>query len=177
VSATTTTSTSRAGRAGPARRSSRTESGRRSSRTESDRRASRAEGHRAGRAVGHRAARAYGRFWSRAERRRRASHVDPRRGRRITGRALALIVVVGALLFAAMYPLRAYLGERSKITSLEQQVAELRHQNGGFEHRIAQLRDPAYLEALARNCLGMVKAGEIPFVVVPKQGSAPSSGC
>jgi cell division protein FtsB len=42
------------------------------------------------------------------------------------------------------------------------------------------MRDPAYVERFARECLGMIKPGEIPFVVVPKHGKAgaPSAeGC
>jgi cell division protein FtsB len=101
-----------------------------------------------------------------------AARADAHRRRRITGRALALLVVVGALLFAATYPLRAYLDERAKISVLDAKVAALEHQNGQLDHRIGQLKNPGYLEQLARECLGMIKPGEIPFVVVPKHGEA-----
>ena len=106
-----------------------------------------------------------------------AADTDGRRRRRITGRALALIVVVGALLFAATYPLRAYLNERSQIDVLQQQVAHLQQTNADLDDRIAQLHDPRYLERLARECLGMIKPGEIPFVVVPKHGQAGGRIC
>ena len=105
------------------------------------------------------------------------SRADAHRGRRITGRALALLVVVGALLVAAMYPLRAYLNERSKITNLQQQVDDLSRQNAEYDRRVAQLHDPQYLERLARECLGMIKPGEIGFVVVPKHGKAGARIC
>lgn len=105
------------------------------------------------------------------------STTEARRGRRMTGRALALLVVIGALLVAAMYPLRAYLNERSQITGLEQQVSQLERQNAEYDHRIAQLHDPQYLERLARECLGMIKPGEIGFVVVPKHGKAGARIC
>ncbi|MFL5798050.1 MAG: FtsB family cell division protein [Actinomycetota bacterium] len=94
------------------------------------------------------------------------------RRRRVTGRAVALIVVVAALLVAATYPLRAYLHERSDIASLEHQVGVLQTTNSRLDDRIRQFQDPAYLERMARECLGMVKPGEIPFVVVPKHGKA-----
>jgi cell division protein FtsB len=99
------------------------------------------------------------------------------RRRRITGRAVALLVVVAALLVAAMYPLRAYLNERAQIASLEQRVTDLRHSNTQLDGRIRRLHDPAYLERMARECLGMVKPGEIPFVVVPKHGKAGARVC
>ena len=108
---------------------------------------------------------------------RRTSRTESHRRRRITGRALALLVVVGALLFAGMYPLRAYLQERAKITTLQEQVDGLQRQNNDLDRRIAELKDPAFLEQLARNCLGMVKPGEIPFIVVPKHGKAGSVPC
>jgi len=94
------------------------------------------------------------------------------RRRRVSGRAVALLVVVAALLVAAMYPLRAYLHERSAIASLEHQVSVLRKSNSQLDGRIRQLHDSSYLERMARECLGMVKRGEIPFVVVPKHGKA-----
>ena len=102
---------------------------------------------------------------------------DAHRARRITGRALALLVVVGALLVAAMYPLRAYLNERSQITGLEQQVSDLERQNAEYDRRIDLLHNPQYLERLARECLGMIKPGEIGFVVVPKHGKAGARIC
>jgi cell division protein FtsB len=107
----------------------------------------------------------------------RSTRADARRRRRITGRALALLVVVGALLFAASYPLRAYLNERSKIGILDQQVSQLEQQNKGLDVRIGQMRNPAYVERFARECLGMIKPGEIPFVVVPKHGKAGAPLC
>ena len=114
---------------------------------------------------------------TRTERRAEARRDDAHRGRRITGRALALLVVVGALLVAAMYPLRAYLAERSQITDLEQQVAQLERQDADHDRQIAQLHDAQYLERLARECLGMIRPGEIGFVVVPKHGKAGARIC
>jgi cell division protein FtsB len=88
---------------------------------------------------------------------------------RLTGRAIALLVLVGALLIASIYPLRTYLHQRSEIGSLQQRVGELQRGSAALDHRIARLHDPRYLEVLARECLGMVKKGEITFVIVPKQ--------
>jgi cell division protein FtsB len=99
------------------------------------------------------------------------------RRRRVTGRAVALIVVMAALLVAAMYPLRSYLREWSDIASLQHQVSVLQQTNEQLDGRIRQLHDPGYLERLARECLGMVKPGEIPFVVVPKHGKAGARRC
>ena len=58
---------------------------------------------------------------------------------------------------------------RSPLTLLEARTATLTRQ-------AQQLKDPTHLELIARECLGMVKPGEIPFVVVPRGGGAPTSG-
>ena len=86
----------------------------------------------------------------------------------LTGRAIALLILVGALLIASIYPLRTYLHQRSQVGVLQQRMDELQHRGAALDRRIARLHDPRYLELLARECLGMVKKGEIEFVVVPK---------
>ncbi|MDP9343302.1 MAG: septum formation initiator family protein [Actinomycetota bacterium] len=91
---------------------------------------------------------------------------------RVRPRALALAVLVVALLVASVYPIRTYLGQRAQIHSLEREALILERANARTEHRIKSLHDPAELERLARECLGMVKHGEIAFVVVPKGGHA-----
>jgi len=107
----------------------------------------------------------------------RTARADARRRRRITGRALALLVIVLALLFAASYPLRSLLHERSQISNLDQQVGQLQREHNNLDMLIRQMRDPAYVERFARECLGMIKPGEIPFVVVPKHGKAGAPLC
>ena len=91
---------------------------------------------------------------------------------RIRPRAIALAVLVVALLTAAIYPVRTYLGQRAQIHTLERQSAILERANDHLTHHITSLHDPSQLERLARECLGMVKPGEIAFVVVPKGGHA-----
>jgi cell division protein FtsB len=95
---------------------------------------------------------------------------------RIRPRAIALAVLVAALLMAAVYPVRTYLGQRAQINTLERESLVLEGANARLNHRITSLHDPGELERLARECLGMVKPGEIAFVVVPKGGhtAAPS---
>jgi cell division protein FtsB len=102
--------------------------------------------------------------------------IAARRGR-ITGRALALALLVVALLVASVYPLRTYLGQRDQIGSLERQERVLERKNAELQMRIGRLHDPGYLERLARECLGMVKRGEISFVLVPNRGPGGETGC
>ena len=96
---------------------------------------------------------------------------------RFTPRAAILAVIVIGLLFYLLVPLKEYMAQRSRLQNLTHQMQTLETQNAGLEDKVAQLQDPAYLERLARECLGMVKAGEIPFLIVPKGGAPPSRSC
>ncbi len=60
---------------------------------------------------------------------------------------------------------------------LQHQSAVLEQQNAALQARVDQLNDPLYLEQLARRCLGMVRPGEIAFVILPKHGIPTSSDC
>jgi cell division protein FtsB len=96
---------------------------------------------------------------------------------RFTARGAILAIVVMALLLYLVVPLRTYMAQRNHLTQLERQTRVLEQQNGLLQHRIQQLHDPAYLERLARECLGMVKPGEIGFIVVPKNGESQPPNC
>jgi cell division protein FtsB len=87
---------------------------------------------------------------------------------RVTPRAAVLLVVVMLLGLALVYPARLYLDQRGKVAELQRQTQELSDQKALLSRQIDQLGDPAYLERLARECLGMVRPGETAFVVVPK---------
>jgi cell division protein FtsB len=96
---------------------------------------------------------------------------------RFTGRPAILSVVVLGLLIAAIFPIRQLLGYRSLNAHLTREVQVVERRIAQLDRRIAQLHEPAYLERLARECLGMVKPGEVPFVVVPKGGGAKPAAC
>ena len=82
-----------------------------------------------------------------------------------------IVTLLGVL---ALVPARAYLDERARVTALELQAQRLEDQNATLANAIAKLHDPAELERLARECLGMVKPGEIALVPTDP---APSSAC
>ena len=93
---------------------------------------------------------------------------------RLTGRAAVLLVAVTLLVVMAMVPARQYLDQSARISELEERAAELEDRNGDLRAEIARLQDPAELERLARECLGMVDPGEVAFVT---PGQAPSRDC
>ena len=102
----------------------------------------------------------------RSARRRPGMHLTP------AGAALVLVVIV--LLFALTVPVRSLMQQRSDVARLQREERLLEQQNGALHLQVARLHDPAYLERIARQCLGMTRPGEISFVVVPK--GAPNAG-
>jgi cell division protein FtsB len=103
----------------------------------------------------------------------------PRRRRaRLTARATILCTLVIGVLVLSVAPAQLYFEQRAELAQLERQAAALERTNETLASRAEQLRDHAYLERLARRCLGMVKPGEVAFVVVPKEGApAPPPEC
>jgi cell division protein FtsB len=93
---------------------------------------------------------------------------------RLTGRAAMLLVAVAFLAVMAVVPARQFLQQRGRISELEQRTAELEQRNAELRAEIQHLLDAAELERLARECLGMVAAGEVAFVT---PGQAPSKAC
>jgi cell division protein FtsB len=83
---------------------------------------------------------------------------------RLTGRAALLVVVVTMLAIFSVVPVRDFLSQRSEIAQLQRRTAELERSNASLRSDIRRLHDPAYLERIARACLGMVKPGEVAFV-------------
>ena len=99
------------------------------------------------------------------------------RGVRFTPRAGALALVVIALLFYLLMPLRTYMAQRDRLAQLQRQSQVLVQQNEQLRRQIAQLQDPTYLERIARECLGMVRPGEQLFTIVPKHGAPRPPSC
>jgi cell division protein FtsB len=100
----------------------------------------------------------------------------PSRRGRITPRAALLALVVLSLLLYMIIPFKAYLAQRSRLEQLERQTSALEQKNTVLRQQVGQLKDPEYVEQLAR-CLGMVRPGEIAFVTVPKKGAPEPAGC
>jgi cell division protein FtsB len=88
-----------------------------------------------------------------------------------------LAIMIGVLALSVA-PAQMYFEQTAELARFEHQAAALERRNEALAARAVQLRDQAFLERLARQCLGMVKPGEIAFVVVPKEGApAPPPEC
>jgi cell division protein FtsB len=96
---------------------------------------------------------------------------------RLTARAAVLAVVSLLLLTLAVAPLRALVDQRNDLADLQRQAQDLTERNAKLEARIDRFTDPAYLEGLARACLGMVRPGETAFVMVPTRGAPVALDC
>jgi cell division protein FtsB len=103
-------------------------------------------------------------------------HVARPRPRLTPGAALLAIVVTALLLYLAV-PLRTYIDQQNRLAEMERQAQVLEQRNVELQKEIERLHDPAYLERIARECLGMVKKGEIGFIVVPKDGRSQPPDC
>ena len=84
---------------------------------------------------------------------------------------LAAVVCVLTLTIAG--PVRTYFAQRTEMEQLAATEAALRHQIADLEQQKGKLSDPAYIAAQARERLGFVKPGDIPFQVqLPSAASA-----
>lgn len=96
---------------------------------------------------------------------------------RITRRAAGLAAIVLLLALALIFPLRQYMAQQGEMEELQRQIHRLEQEREVLEGKVDRLRDPEYLERIARECLGMVKPGEIAFIAVPEDGGPPPDGC
>lgn len=84
---------------------------------------------------------------------------------------LALLVLLATM---AATPAQRYVEMQQRVDSLTQKREELAAEVDTLEKRKARLRDPDEIELLARRELGLVRPGEISYVVVrPEEGQQP----
>jgi len=80
-------------------------------------------------------------------------------------RAAVLAAVVCVLTLTIAGPVRTYFAQRTEMQQLTASEAALRRQIAELEQKKAKLADPAYIAAQARERLGFVMPGDIPFQV------------
>ena len=79
--------------------------------------------------------------------------------------AAASVVLVG-LLFAFVYPTRTFLDQRSQTQKARAQLDVLQSENKRLAREAKLLQGSAEIERRARE-FGLVKPGELPFVIIP----------
>lgn len=88
-------------------------------------------------------------------------------------RAAILAAVVCVLTLTIAGPVRTYFAQRTEMRQLAASEAALREQIAELEGQKAKLADPVYIAAQARERLGFVKPGDIPYQVqLPESAAA-----
>jgi cell division protein FtsB len=80
-------------------------------------------------------------------------------------RAAVLAAVICVLTLTIAGPVRTYFAQRTEMNQLAASQAAFRRQIADLEQNKVKLGDPAYIAAQARERLGFVKPGDIPFQV------------
>jgi cell division protein FtsL len=77
-----------------------------------------------------------------------------------TSRGILLFLVLFVLAATAVYPLRQYIAQQGRIERLQAKQAALQAANQRLEQERARLKDPAYVEQLAKQDFHMARPGE-----------------
>jgi cell division protein FtsB len=96
------------------------------------------------------------------------SAVLPALGQR---KMMFVVLFIGAA-FILFFPARQLVEQRQRIASLEDRLQQLHTENDLLEQDVKRLEDPAELEVLARERLGLVKPGERAYYVEPVEPTA-----
>ena len=96
-----------------------------------------------------------------------------------TARRAAILAALACVLTLTIAgPVRTYFAQRTEMDQLAASEAALRRQITDLEQKKGKLADPAYIAAQARERLGFVMPGDIPFQVQlpPSAAVAPQPG-
>ncbi|MGI8427103.1 MAG: FtsB family cell division protein [Actinomycetota bacterium] len=85
-------------------------------------------------------------------------------------RLALLACVMAGLGLAILPPARQALEQRDLVRAEERKLAALTTSNIKLHQRLSRLSDPDYLETVAREQLGLVRPGEVSFVVEDPEG-------
>lgn len=101
-----------------------------------------------------------------------------RRGARrgSTADVLLGVLLLGALVFGVALlapPFENYVVARQRVAVLEQQAVALDAENQRLERRLSDLEDDVTVELLARSQQGLVRPGEVPYVLIPPDVDVP----
>ncbi|WP_102144007.1 FtsB family cell division protein [Mycobacterium hubeiense] len=89
-------------------------------------------------------------------------------------RAAILAAVVCVLTLTIAGPVRTYFAQRTEMKQLKATEAQLRSQIAELEQQKVKLADPVYIAAQARERLGFVMPGDIPYQVqLPPTAAVP----
>jgi cell division protein FtsB len=91
-------------------------------------------------------------------------------------RAAILAAVICVLTLTIAGPVRTYFAQRTEMKQLEATEAQLRAQIADLEQQKVKLGDPVFIAAQARERLGFVMPGDIPYQVqLPPSSAVPGT--
>jgi cell division protein FtsB len=80
--------------------------------------------------------------------------------------SVATLVVIG-LLFVVVFPVQAWMRQRSDLSASQHRLTVIRAERQRLERAAHRLNDPSEIERLARELYGMVRPGEQAWATVP----------
>ena len=80
---------------------------------------------------------------------------------------VAMLLVLGLVGAMAIEPTRQLLAQRDRISGMVADLEEVQDNNLQLEEQIARLENDDYIEQRARDQIGLVRPGEITYVVMP----------
>lgn len=80
---------------------------------------------------------------------------------------VAFLAAAGLSLVIVSGPIQTWLEQRELVERREAVLAVLDEENADLTDRVRALNDPDTIEAEAREQQGMVRPGEVPYVIVP----------
>jgi len=90
-------------------------------------------------------------------------------------RAAILAAVVCVLTLTIAGPVRTYFAQRAEVKQLTEAETQLRKQIADLEQQKVKLADPVYIASQARERLGFVMPGDIPYQVQLPPSAGPSA--
>jgi cell division protein FtsB len=103
---------------------------------------------------------------------------EPRPPLGLTPRGAVLLLALFALAATAVYPLRQYVSQQDRIGRLEAKQQALAAENARLAAERRRLKDPAYVQQLAKRDYHLAAPGEEAWVVTgtPPTGNAAPAG-
>jgi cell division protein FtsB len=80
---------------------------------------------------------------------------------------IAVLLVLGLFGAMAIEPTRQLMEQRDRIAGMAHELGKVERSNRRLEARIKRLRDPDFIEQRAREQVGLVRPGEVTYVVMP----------
>ena len=105
----------------------------------------------------------------------RYSSAQVRRRRAIALRSSVTTLVVVGLLFVVVFPVSAWLDQRSMLDQSERRLQTLQRERMRLDRQAALITTPAEVEKIARERFGMVRPGEQAYAAVPGTSATTTS--